>query len=373
MTGLLPLRMTSLAQLYGDFDRPFSIQDHNRPTTSTLFPRRTTQVLGPVVQTGNLPCPPLLNFQVPEVSITYLPNAIVTATGAVIYDETHLITETLEGSPADNGLAESNGAVTLDMADLDYCDEIVICIGRNGTYNYSLFNAEVLPLALVCGMNGGIESLRVPILFPSFMSAQALAIRKELLHHFSITEARLCAPPGPLTRYRGVVVAKVNDRYVNHRISQVLPHVAGKLRSEMTTAYSPPSRRLYISRQSAGNRRIENFDELSATVLQPFGLMPVELDAMPLAQQIDLFAKADLVVAEHGAGLVNTMFMRPGATVVELTPAPMVGRWMFRLIAHHSRLNYCFGSFDTPPGWVWNRDGMTVPCAPYRHILERAG
>jgi capsular polysaccharide biosynthesis protein len=314
----------------------------------------------------------LQNFPIPEISITYIPNAIVTATGAVIHADANLIAETVEGGLEENGFVETGGVITCDLQDLQSSDEVVLCINRNGTWNYSLFLSEIVPLALICSMNAATAGLRVPMFFREFMGPQAIATRKELLAQFGIAGDMLFSPAAKFTRYRGVVLAKANDRYKNHRVSQLMPHISGKLKAELATPYSPPSRRLYISREASPSRRVENFDELSAKVLQPFDLLPVELDTMPLQEQVDLFAKADLVVAEHGAGLVNAMFMRPGSTLVELVPGPMVGRWMYRLIAHYGRLNYCFGSFEPPASWVWHRDNIVVPCEIYRRLLEHA-
>ena len=47
--------------------------------------------------------------------------------------------------------------------------------------------------------------------------------------------------------------------------------------------------------------------------------------------QIELFHRADIAIGVHGAGLTNTMYMKPGGVVVELLPyfdsrhAPIVG------------------------------------------------
>jgi capsular polysaccharide biosynthesis protein len=47
--------------------------------------------------------------------------------------------------------------------------------------------------------------------------------------------------------------------------------------------------------------------------------------------QIKMFHRADIAIAIHGAGLTNTMFMRPGGVVIEVIPKfdtrhlPMVG------------------------------------------------
>jgi capsular polysaccharide biosynthesis protein len=80
------------------------------------------------------------------------------------------------------------------------------------------------------------------------------------------------------------------------------------------------SRRLYVTRRhSPVGRRILNDDELSRR-LERRGFQTVALESLPVAEQIELFYDARLVVGAHGAGLTNLLFAA-GAGVVELHPA----------------------------------------------------
>jgi hypothetical protein len=366
------LKLTDLAAFYERFSSPFSPTNEDSPSFSILMKKRTTHVPAPLVQAGSSICPPLKNFPIPDVTICYLPNAILSQAGAVVVDEQHIISESVEGAPAESGFAVTDGVPHLDLDSVNNSDEVVLAISKNGTWNYSLFISEIVPLAFVAVLNSATESLRIPMLFREFMSPHAVKLRKDLLEAVGIDRDRIFTPQPGFTRYKGIVFIKANERYKNHRVSQLMPYIAGRLKGDFTNATAPVSRRLYISRQKAPSRKVSNFDELSATVLTPFNLHPVELEDLDLHDQIDLFSKADLVVAEHGAALVNTMFMRPGSTVIEMTPNEMVGRWMYRMISYYGHLNYIFGAFETPPGWVWHRDNYAVPCALYRQLLEQA-
>lgn len=369
MPPALTLKLTDLSSLYSGLASPFSLENLDRPSCSILLDPQTVHIPSPAIQGGSVACPELKRLKIPEVSICYLPNAIVTQSGTVIYDDTHIISETVEGTLQDNGFAVENNLPVLDAGDVVKSDEVVLSISKNGTWNYSLFISEIVPLALVASMNAATRELRVPMFFRSFVDQRTIEIRKDLLRIFGINEARIFSPPAPFTRYKGVVIVKANDRYKNHRISQLMPYVAGRVKSSLTDSSAPASRRLYISRQTS-SRKMTNFDEFSERILKPFDLLPINLDNMKLEEQINLFAKADLVAAEHGAGLVNTMFMRPGSTVIEMTPEPMVGRWMYRMISHFGKLNYGFGSFVTPPGWVWHSDDIVAPCVLYEYLLQ---
>lgn len=97
-------------------------------------------------------------------------------------------------------------------------------------------------------------------------------------------------------------------------------------------------RRLYIDRRGTPNRRLENEDALVAA-LAGHGVVPVALEGATVAAESALFAGAELIVAPHGAGLVNLVFAPPGCQVIELLPDAYVN-WCFRRLAAAAGLRY---------------------------------
>jgi hypothetical protein len=77
--------------------------------------------------------------------------------------------------------------------------------------------------------------------------------------------------------------------------------------------------RIYISRRDApGSRRqITNAEDLER-LLADRGFVPVQLSEYSLRQQAAIFGQARQIVAPHGAGLTNCIFLQPGARVCEL-------------------------------------------------------
>jgi hypothetical protein len=65
--------------------------------------------------------------------------------------------------------------------------------------------------------------------------------------------------------------------------------------------------RVYVSREDATVRRVRNFDEIRP-VLDAHGFETYVLSELGVAEQIDLFANAEMVVAPHGAGLTNVVY-----------------------------------------------------------------
>ncbi|WP_217642010.1 glycosyltransferase family 61 protein [Halostagnicola kamekurae] len=64
---------------------------------------------------------------------------------------------------------------------------------------------------------------------------------------------------------------------------------------------------IYISRTDATARRVDNIDEIQP-VLDRYGFETYVLSELSVAEQINLFANAEVVVAPHGAGLANIVY-----------------------------------------------------------------
>ena len=75
--------------------------------------------------------------------------------------------------------------------------------------------------------------------------------------------------------------------------------------------------RVYISRGRAPKRRIKNEGEV-LRVLREFGFAVAYAEDHTFEQQVRIAAAARFLVSNHGAGLTNMLFMRPGGRVLEL-------------------------------------------------------
>jgi capsular polysaccharide biosynthesis protein len=122
-----------------------------------------------------------------------------------------------------------------------------------------------------------------------------------------------------LTRFERLVFPTFLDP------STVTPRQIAWLRDVMFRAFPAAAkrdgpRRILVSRRDAMARRLSNEAALAAR-LEALGFVCVTPGALPVAEQIRLFASADIVVAPHGAGNVNMAFCPPGAAFLELVPA----------------------------------------------------
>lgn len=89
------------------------------------------------------------------------------------------------------------------------------------------------------------------------------------------------------------------------------------------------TRKIFISRRHA-SRRFDNQEEIENAV-QSAGLEIVDLEGMEIQAQMLLFTQAELIVANHGAGLANLVWGSSDARVVELFSPRFLNDCYFRL------------------------------------------
>ena len=93
-----------------------------------------------------------------------------------------------------------------------------------------------------------------------------------------------------------------------------------------TAALVPPSagaehpRRLAITRRAAAKRRLTNQAALDDALTRR-GFTVVALEDLMVEEQIRHFRAADVIVAQHGAGLTHLLHARPGTRLLEILPS----------------------------------------------------
>jgi hypothetical protein len=349
----------------GNFDMSGSA-----PSSYSILRRRIpAPIRAPLLQAGTRDCPHIPEFTLPEVALAFFRDSIVTSTGAVIVAGKYLIEETVEGDFVSNGFQEKDGRLQFDDTHCEYYDQNLVNFSKLGIFNHSIFMAEMAAPAAVLSFTPGLKDYGYYMNFPTFMPELAIRNRHAALSALGYSREGLVTTKAHGLKVKGLVIAKVNDRYTNHRVSQALPIVAAVFKNLYCDSSAGHPRRFYVHRRGEVARKVANFEDLKP-ILDQHHITPIALEELDFEEQVNLFSKADLVLAEHGAGLANSIFMRPGSTMVELFPEPMVGRWMYRAMASAFRLNYCFGAFSVPPGWVWNRDDIQIPPGLVRHILN---
>lgn len=136
----------------------------------------------------------------------------------------------------------------------------------------------------------------------------------------------------------------------------LVPFFTGLADRQASSHRSRPTRMIYIDRSSAQARRLLNEEDLKRALLAE-GVEPVRLEELGLAQQLELFRNVGLVVAPHGAGLTNILFLPGNAVVLELLMDTYCN-WSFRHLAALRRIRYdcvvgrAYGAWSDQPGAV---------------------
>ena len=111
-------------------------------------------------------------------------------------------------------------------------------------------------------------------------------------------------------------------------------------------------------------------------VLTKYGFVKVELESLSVAEQVQLFSSAEVIIAAHGAGLTNLTFCQPGTTVLEIFPRSYI-RHYYWTISTLAKLNYYYfigkvGERDSQNlnRWAGN-DDLTIMIPKFRGFLKK--
>lgn len=217
----------------------------------------------------------------------------------------------------------------------------VAVLTTRGSDNYYHFLTDVVPRIVLLEKSG--------ISVDKYLVNRSLPFQGELLERFGISgdrviesrlhphlqADRLVVPtlPDPNMETPGWIVTALRDRLA-------------------PTGGAQPRRRIYIGRGTRRHDRIVLNEPDVLAVLERRGVTPLDPATLPIAEQIQAFASAELIVAPHGAALTNLMFCSPGARVIELFAPDYVNVCFWALAAQVEGLEYRYAVGHGSPGPV---------------------
>jgi hypothetical protein len=158
----------------------------------------------------------------------------------------------------------------------------------------------------------------------------------------------VCQPAEPWLHLCAPELYVVALARTNQDVSPKALHYLRQLFAPELRAAPERTRRLLVLRGHQAKRPLLN-EEALAEALAARGYEPVRLETLTVAEQAQRFAAAEVVVAQHGAGLTNVAFCRPGTTVIELFSQqwflPMHARITARIGGRHLSFP-CEGGVD---------------------------
>ncbi|MTV50383.1 DUF563 domain-containing protein [Heliobacillus mobilis] len=280
-------------------------------------------------------------FDQPEIFVTVIPKGrvcgsngfIITPDNKLIADLSNWFNTPAKAHPIFSGKP---------LPPMKYIEGTVAVLSTPGWWNYYHWMFDALPRYEILRRSGfQAEKYIVSYFFLAFQkeTLEILGISREAMidarDEFQFQAERLLVPsfPGSLFKIPKWVCQYLRDVF--------LPHV--------TMNQGKKDFRIYVSRSKAAFRRLENEKALEDR-LSSLGFERVDLETLPVLEQIRLFANANVVIAPHGAGLTNLVFCRPGTKVIELFGPKYINN-VFWALSNQIELDYAYliGEGEEPP------------------------
>lgn len=157
------------------------------------------------------------------------------------------------------------------------------------------------------------ELERLPVLVSGDIPRSIL----DLMEMLGLERGRLVTlPPDAVVAARRLWLPSLTHAYQKTAPMHV-EFLRRRLAGAMAEGPARPRRRIFLSRRQAGYRMLLNEAEVLAA-LAPLGVEPVVPDGLSMAEQVALFASAELIVGPIGGGSAAIAFAPPGAAYVEL-------------------------------------------------------
>jgi capsular polysaccharide biosynthesis protein len=113
---------------------------------------------------------------------------------------------------------------------------------------------------------------------------------------------------------------------------QAPPQMVDWLRKRLVPRNPPADPvRLFLTRGTTPTTRIYVEEAELMAVLEPRGFRRLDPGTLSVQEQIDVFSKAEIIVAPHGAGLTNVTFSPPDVKVLEMFPSTYVHRGLYAI------------------------------------------
>jgi len=240
-------------------------------------------------------------------------------------------------------------------------NEVVALTASNQAF-YFHWIFDVLPRFWLAEQAGYVHG-------PFFVAAE-LPFQRETLQVLGVTEPRRIDPRESGAISASNLIAPCHSVAPGHAFPDwAVRFLRDRLLPEANEGRSSSAKRLYVSRASAGHRRVINEPEI-VSFLSGHGFEAIRTEELAFHEQVSLFRNAEIVIAPHGGGLANLVFCTPGAKVIELFPAANID--LYYRLATRLRLDYLFVKSGDSPATFMGSGDYHVDLAELKTVLEAA-
>ena len=156
--------------------------------------------------------------------------------------------------------------------------------------------------------------------------------QREIAELLNIDPSKIIAEDGLILQCEKLIVPSLINNYKTYQIGDQELYSKHWLPSWLKGAYetvrsqtAQPAQgdcysRIYITRRNASlGRRVTNEHEL-IEILERHRFTIIDLDNLPINEQISIFSNAEIIIAPHGAGLVNMSYCKKRVSILEIYP-----------------------------------------------------
>ncbi|MBM7622079.1 capsular polysaccharide biosynthesis protein [Bacillus tianshenii] len=150
------------------------------------------------------------------------------------------------------------------------------------------------------------------------------------------------------------------------------------IRSEFLSKYKvrilPGYERIYISREDASYRKIQN-EDIVYDILKKYGFRKVHLGSLPLDMQFSIFHSAKVIISPMSAALSSIAFSQPGTKIIEMVYATGHAFNGFWQTCNYLDMEYYYFTCPIVPPQKehYNHNDLTVDINKLYKSLELAG
>ena len=119
------------------------------------------------------------------------------------------------------------------------------------------------------------------------------------------------------------------------------PDIVKNLQARLQVIKKIPYRQVYISRGKAGRRKMIDENQFIKEIIK-LGFEVVYCEDMNFNQTKEFFSDVKILIAQHGAGLTNMLFMSSGSSVIEIRRSGDLHNNCFYSMASELKHNYYY-------------------------------
>ena len=246
-------------------------------------------------------------------------------------------------------------------------EEPVIAVSKLGVRNYGHVLVDILPPALWAARQLGPEPPRfmvhkgVPSCFYRTLELFGLGHESIIFHDDAPILCRQLFYP---THWS-------NHPWSNNpRVFEWIEEITKRVLKQKTREQRAFSRKLFVARDDARTRRLENQKEVENLLFQ-HGYERVNCGFLSFDEQVAAFSNADEIVSIAGASLTNMIFAPAKCRILCLAPVTMPAA-MFWDLAHHKdqSLAFVFGPVADGENHAGKNSDFSAPLNHIRRWLE---